>query len=300
MNKHSARFLVASGVLAVTSLVQAASFSGHYPAGVEGIKGGSLPPPGFYLRDYNLFYVADRFPDVGPPDFEAFAYVQAPRLIWITDLKLLGGSYGMDALFPFYYGEVDSSVGGPFPDSTFALGDIFVEPITLSWHWKKWDLGFGYGFWTPNGDYNEDGSRPARMLAQGFWTHMFTLGGTWIPDADKAWSVSVLNRYEIHMEHLDKDLTVGNTYTLEWGVSRAVNKSKTVEVGLIGYYQTQVTGDSGSDARGTKDYVVAVGPEISAFCPKLGLFTSLRYAYEWEAKERPQGHTFTLTLTKRF
>ena len=36
------------------------NFTGHYPAGVEGIKGGSLPPPGFYARDYNVFYYADR------------------------------------------------------------------------------------------------------------------------------------------------------------------------------------------------------------------------------------------------
>ena len=28
----------------------------HYPAGVEGVKGPSLPPPGVYIRDYNYIY----------------------------------------------------------------------------------------------------------------------------------------------------------------------------------------------------------------------------------------------------
>ena len=28
--------------------------TGHYVAGVEGIKASTLPPPGFYLRDYNI------------------------------------------------------------------------------------------------------------------------------------------------------------------------------------------------------------------------------------------------------
>jgi hypothetical protein len=46
--------------------------------------------------------------------------------------------------------------------------------------------------------------------------------------------------------------------------------------------------------------VVGVGPEVSAFWPKIGLFTSLRYAYEADAANRPQGHTITLTLTKIF
>jgi hypothetical protein len=46
--------------------------------------------------------------------------------------------------------------------------------------------------------------------------------------------------------------------------------------------------------------VVGVGPEVSAFWAKLGLFTSLRYVYEADAKDRPQGHTITLTLTKGF
>lgn len=298
MKAHLLGWIVGGTALALTGLAQAGSFSGHYPAGVEGIKGGSLPPPGLYLRDYNLFYSADRFPDIGPTDFEGFVYVQAPRLVWITDFQIFGGYYGMDALFPFYYAEVDSGVGGPFPHDTLSLGDIFFEPITLSWHWKQFDLGVGYGFWTPNGDYNEDGTQPSRLLAQGFWSHMFTLGGTWFPDEKKTWSLSLLSRYEIHEEHPDLDLQVGDTYTLEWGLSKAFGEG--LEAGVVGYYQKQVTGDSGAASRGIMDYVMGVGPEVSTFWPKLGVFGSLRYVYEVEAQERPQGHTTTLTLTKRF
>ena len=298
MRTSTIRFILVAGLMAVSSLVQAASFSGHYPAGVEGIKGASLPPPGIYFRDYNLFYYADRFPDIGPPDFEAFAYVQAPRLIWITKWKLLGGYYGMDALFPFYYGRVDSSLGEPFPDNTGALGDIFVEPITLSWHPKQFDLSVGYGFWTPNGDYNEEGGRPSRLLAQGFWTHMFTAGGTWFVDEEKTWAVSLLNRYEIHMDKLDTEWRAGDTLTAEWGISKTLQK--TIDVGAIGYYQVQVTDYSGPAAPDINDQVVSVGPEVNMFHPSLGLFTSLRYAYELDAKERPQGETVTLTLTRRF
>ena len=97
----------------------------HYPAGVEGIKGASLPPPGVYFRDYNWIYFSDDFKD-GPPAFafDLFANVQAPRLIWITGQKVLGGYYGMDVIVPFVFQDLDMT---GFRGRDFSVGDIFVE-----------------------------------------------------------------------------------------------------------------------------------------------------------------------------
>ena len=50
--------LAIAGVLLVPVLLQAQP-TAHYPPGIEGIKGASLPPPGFYLRDYNYAYFAE-------------------------------------------------------------------------------------------------------------------------------------------------------------------------------------------------------------------------------------------------
>ena len=152
-------------------------------------------------------------------------------------------------------------------------------------------------FWAPTGDYNRTGSRSARLLAKGFWSHMLTAGATWYPDQEKTWSLSALNRYEFHMENKDLDFTAGDTYTVEFGVGKSLNKF--VDVGLAGYYQKQTTGYS-PDGAGSMDHVVGLGPEISTFCPKLALFTSLRYLRELDAKDRPEGHTVSLTLTKRW
>lgn len=275
----------------------AATFSGHYPSGAEGIKGATLPPPGFYLRDYNLFYYADDFPG-GPPGFKAVAYINAPRAIYMTDFKILGATYGLDLLVPFYYGDVEfQTPAGKVKDDTFAMGDLQFEPLLLAWHLKQLDIGAGYAFWAPTGDYNRTGSRSARLLAKGFWSHMLTAGATWYPDQEKTWSLSALNRYEFHMENKDLDFTAGDTYTVEFGVGKSLNKF--VDVGLAGYYQKQTTGYS-PDGAGSMDHVVGLGPEISTFCPKLALFTSLRYLRELDAKDRPEGHTVSLTLTKRW
>jgi hypothetical protein len=303
MKQQSASLLLVAGVLALASEVQAATFSGHYPSGSEGIKAASLPPPGFYLRDYNMFYYADRFPG-GPPDFRALAYINAPRAIYMTDFNILGANYGLDLLIPFYYGDVRfNTPAGRVSDSTWAMGDLQFAPLLLGWHFDQFDIGAGYAFWAPTGDYDRHGTRPSRLLAKGFWSHMLTAGATWYPDQAKTWSVSALNRYEIHMEGRRTDpgtgqefkFTPGDTYTLEMGIAKGL--TKTIEVGLAGYYQQQVTHHS---PRGPRDQVVALGPEISTVCPKLGLFTSLRYLHEFAAHQRPEGHTVTLTLTKRW
>ena len=280
--------LLIAGLIVVPGALQAQT---HYPQGVEGIKAASLPPPGFYARDYNYFYWSDNFKG-GPPGFDLFAYVQAPRLIYITDFKILGGFYGADVLVPFPYQDLQA---GGFDGSKFGLGDIFFEPITLSWHPKQFDFAVGYGFWAPSGDYSPtDPVSPGK----GFWTQMLTAGATWYPDEEKTWSVSLLNRYEFNQEQQDTDITPGQYLTMEWGIAKSFRK--TIDVGLVGYYQLQTTKATGAGAPNNLPWVVGLGPEINMVCPKLGLITSLRYVYEIESHGRPQGNMVNITLTKRF
>jgi len=287
--------LLTAGLLALPALVQAQP-TAHYLPGVEGIKGASLPPPGFYLRDYNVVYMSDRVNDsaghsVGPANFEAFTYANVPRAIWITDMKFLGGYVGVDALLPLVYQSVKA---GPYDDGTFGIGDLFAE-ATLSWHIQQFDFSFGTGVWMPTGD---SAAPPTTRAGLGYWTPMLTAGATWYIDQEKTWAVSALNRYEFNTEQRDTDITPGQAYTLEWGVSKSV--TKTVDLGAVGYYQQKVTTDSGAWASGERDRVAAIGPEISVVCPKCMLFTSFRYLYEFTAEDRAQGHTFALTFTKKF
>jgi hypothetical protein len=290
-------------LLALPSLLFAQglpSFTGHYVPGVEGIKGSSLPPPGFYVRDYNVFYFASQLNDPTgakvPLDFDAFVYANLLRGIWITDWKLLGGNVGMDMIVPFVNTSlsVKSGTDTLYNQSIFGIGDLYFEPLTLSWHGKQYDAAFGYSFFAPTACSSPGTAKPGK----GFWTHLITLGATVYFDEEKTWSLSALNRYEFNTEERDTHITPGQVWTVEWGLSKSV--TKTVEIGLVGYYQLQTTTDSGAGASGARDQVVGVGPEIVAFCPKLGLFTSVRYLREFAAQDRPEGNTVTLTLTRRF
>ena len=150
---------VRGSVFALATQLQAQLPVGsHYPTGAEGIKGASLPPPGFYLRDYNFFYTADKV-EGAPVDVNLFAYVQAPRLVWITKQELFGANYGMDVIVPFAYKNIyaDAPIGTA---GQFNLADIQLEPLLLSWHLKQFDFAAGYGIWMPSGNF--DTSTPAK------------------------------------------------------------------------------------------------------------------------------------------
>lgn len=292
--KQQIKTALLTAALAAMPALLMAQPTAHYVPGVEGIKGASLPPPGVYLRDYNVFYFANRLNNANGDKIaapEAFIYANVPRVLWITGEKLLGGSLGVDALLPLQYTSLEA---GPFDKSTFGVGDFFAE-ATLSWHQPKADYSVGYGIWAPTGESSL--TNPTKP-GLGFWTHMFTAGATWYPDNDKKWAVSLLNRYEINHEKEDTSITPGQAYTLEWGVSHALKQ--TVDVGVVGYCQFQTTKDSGAGSGNNRDQVMAVGPEVAMVCPYTGMLLSLRYLREFAAEDRLQGNTVTLTLTKRF
>jgi hypothetical protein len=296
--KQTMRGVILAGLLAAPVITQAQP-TAHYVPGSEGIKAATLPPPGLWLRDYNSFYFADQVNDakgnkIGAADAEAFVYANVPRLLWITDTKVLDGYLGVDALLPLVYTELKANTpNGPFNNQTFGIGDVFFEG-TWSWHLKQWDMALGAGVWAPTGNF--DMNNPT-LAGKGYWTEMLTAGATWYPDEAKKWSISALNRYEFNQEQEDTDITIGQAYTVEGGISYAV--TKTIDVGAIGYYQQLVTGNKGS-ANSGRNRVAAVGPEVGMFFPDIMLGISLRYAYEFLAENRLQGNTVTLTLTKKF
>lgn len=153
--KTVARLILFTAAMAVASSAYAAPApvlpaGSHYPVGAEGLKGASLPPPGIYLRDYNFFYTADKV-DGLPFGVDLFAYIQAPRLIWMTQQKIIGANYGMDVIVPFAYKNVSAPFGS---GDNFNLADIQVEPLLLSWHFKQFDAAAGYAVWVPSGNFD--------------------------------------------------------------------------------------------------------------------------------------------------
>ncbi len=287
-------------LLSLCSTAAWAGFGNHYTNGAEGIRAASLPPPGFYFRLYNVFYTSDDLKNpngdtLGNLDLDVFAVV--PRLIWISNIKILGADYFADVIVPLVSTDISLRMGNVkvFSDDKFGLGDIVVEPFGLSWHGDRYDAAFAAGVYLPVGQYDQN--EPASP-GLNYWTGMFTAGGTLYFDQEKTWSASILARYEFHSENDDTKMTNGNDLHFEWGIGKKL--AQFWEVGLAGYCQWQVTEDSGTGATDSKDQVYGVGPEINYFIAPLKTNVTLRYIKEFEAEDRSEGDLAALVLTHIF
>jgi hypothetical protein len=273
--------------------------TGHYVCGVEGIKCGSLPPPGVYFKLYNALYTSDELTDKNgdeaPLSFDVTIFAPVSRFIWVTDQKFLGGSFFMDTTIPLLYTDISIEETG-VSDTRFGLGDINVEPFGLAWHGRCYDLAAALSLWMTTGAYD---ASEAASPGKDFWTPMITAGGTYYLDSDKTWAMSILMRYEIHSKKRHSDVTPGDDFLFEWGVSKTL--AKIWDVGLTGYCSWQVEDDSGADVTWEKDVhdkAFAVGPEISVFLPPIATGISMRLQWEIETQDRPRGIMATLTFTR--
>jgi len=256
-----------------------------------------MPGPGIYFKDYNLFYTSSQMNDqnghcMSSAKFNANVYVQVPRFIWFTDTKFLGADVGCSLLVPVLYQNISA---GPWSSSKVGVGDVMADGI-LGWHTKQFDFVVADGIWMPTGD---SAIAPTADAGTGFWTDMVSAGATWHMDTEKTWALSVLNRYEFNSEQRDTHVTPGEAYTMEWGLSKTF--IKTIDVGMVGYYQDKVTTDSGGMCPSPyHSSVAAVGPEIRGVVPGIDVQLSLRYEYEFMAEDRAQGQTITFSVVKAF
>ena len=88
-------------------------------------------------------------------------------------------------------------------------------------------------------------------------------------------------------------------FNSEWGVGKTI---KTLDAGVSGYCDWQVTADSGSDwaNSGLRDRSFAIGPEVHYFFPEQKVGLQFRTWWEFGARDRSQGQITTLTLVKPF
>jgi hypothetical protein len=94
--------------------------------------------------------------------------------------------------------------------------------------------------------------------------------------------------------------------TVEGGVGKTFYKKVSgpipmvMNLGVAGYAQFKVTGDSGSDIppilRGVKDRIFGLGPEFNIYIPKPRLTLLARYEPEFAARNRTQGQTIVFSI----
>ena len=295
------------GSLGMVGMLYGFALGESYPNGAEGIKGSTLPPPGFYYKMYNSYITADDMLDPNgdslPIDFEMKWFTNVHRFIWIYGhCDFLGADIGADFLVPMWHRDTKIGTRG-VDDREWQMGDILVEPLDLAWHGERYDIGAGIGWFLPTGEH-DTWADPGEDM----YTTLFTLGATYYFDKAKTWSFSLLSRYEIHSRKRDGtimgdgDVKPGDDFHFEWGLGKTL--AKVWDVGLVGYCQWQLEKDTGSGAPTDKDQAYAIGPEVSMFYPPWMTLFSLRSLWEFgvegRSNGRPEGNRTFLVITKIF
>lgn len=296
MKKHR---VIAALALAGGLAVSSAQAEGHYVPGVEGLQGASVPPPGFYYLGYLVNYNIDDFRAPGtssnlPGHNRGTVTALANRFVWISQYKLLGADYGMEAIVPVMRTSLTINAAG-ISDTRSGVGDVYVGPLVLGWHGAQWDAVAAAGMWLDSGNTDHPAS-----AGKGFKSTMLTGGATYYFDAAKTISGSALMRFERNGKN-DAGFRHGNQVTVEWGLAKVLGA---VQAGVVGYSQWQTSNDSGPGASGNKSSRHALGAEVVYPIASAGVFLKGAVYKEFRAEAgtgpQPKGNLVRLTMVKAF
>jgi len=285
-------------ILSLQTEMAQAQYGGHNLLGDFGLMAGSQAPKGRYTGVLFQYYPSDTVKGSEGQSMETQAtldvFTLMPFVTWVTDFKVLGGSYGGLVAVPF------ANLGLELPrldleTGNFGLADIYVQPIKLGWHTEQADFILSYAFDAPVGEYSADAND---NIGLGMWSHEFGLGTSVFLNQERSWHASAIGSYEIHTGKRDVDIDVGDIFTLEGGFGRTFGTG--TSVGLSGYAQWKVTHDEGTDISpvllGQKDRTFGLGPELDLLQGAL----TIRYFFEFGGRTTLEGHNLIVALAFPF
>jgi hypothetical protein len=291
-------------ILTVFSMPTAAQYKGDDIPGFLGLESGSQAPPGVYLGNVVWVYPTSTIKDSSgnsislPGSLTSTAELILVNVV--TPYKVFGANIGGSAAFPFIKNRIQ--LNSLDVNTGFAYTDMFLG-ATLGWHLTRADITAGYNLYIPTGRFSQGGNDNTGL---GMWGNEFTIGTTVYPDQKKLWNAAVNFALEFHTDKSGTNINVGDMGTIQGGVGRTFYKKVSgpvpvvMNVGVAGYSQFKVTGDSGSDIppalRGFSDRVFGLGPEFNIYVPSPRLSFQVRYEPEFGARVRTQGQTLVLSV----
>jgi hypothetical protein len=278
-----------------------------FPNGLNGTEVGSLPPAGVYLINEIVVFRTDRFNGSGGdrlfPDFDLDVTAYAPRFLWNTGRKLLGGDAAIQLVVPF----VDTRFRNPPPPSVpaqppfgrkhaFGVADPIVTPL-IAWHGPKLHTVIGADINIPIGQYDR-----SRLVNAGLNTLIVSpaLAVTYYPSP--GWELSAKATVDHYFRNPATDYHSGDAVMIDYAVNRhAAAAGGKVIVGVGGYAFKQLEDDKlngATFADGFRGQAFGVGPTI-AYQLTNGPRIELKHQQDLEVENRPDGHrTFVRVYMK--
>ncbi|MCL2384419.1 MAG: transporter [Alphaproteobacteria bacterium] len=261
---------------------------------------GYLPPPGVYFWNSYYFYQGSY------PRLAGELSLDIAQTGWLIDAPAVGGTFGLFATVPFIgdRNSVPTTIPGPggsiLPTrdraDISALGDTDYS-MALGWHAGDHNWCFVLTAFAPTGNYDPNRivqtglNRPALDL-KGAYTYLSLQTGV---EVTGALGILLNGRNNI------TNYQSGIELHFEWALAEHLPFGLMVGVG--GYFDQQITDDSGSgDIFGpNRARIASVGPLLSYSFKAEGqqVDVSARWFREFAAQNRPQGDTFITTLAFR-
>ena len=268
--------------------------------GDNGLKSGSQPPAGIFVTELVYFYDAHETVDKDGKRSTRVGInqvISGTALTYVSKKKFLGANYSATVVFPL----LNVAIETPQIASTTGVGysDMYVQPLQLGWHKKRYDALVGYGLFMPTGKFTA-GATDNHGL--GMWSHELSAGATIYLDKKQKWHAATNAYYNIQSHIRGTNRKAGNVLSLEGGVGGTFC-AHLCNVGVDYYTQWKVTNDTlppvPSNFVGKHRYY-GIGPEVNGVIPinakTLAVF-KLAYFREFGNRVATQGQAIIMSVT---
>lgn len=286
--------LALSASLAATSAHATEGGGQTYAVGIENFMAGAMPPPGLYGIVYGYSYSADKLRDdhghEAGNNFKLDVNVIAPRLIWVTDSKLLGGQLAFHAILPLMnmHVSMDSTPGTHLSDNKFAQGDMTFGPA-IGYHYSDNAHGvLALDIFAPTGAYDANAlANPGRN----YWAVQPVYAFDYVNQAGFNFSAKII--YEFNAENSETNYRSGQEFIVDFAAGWGLGQHWTLGVGGFLYQQTTDDKQNGQVVADYKGRAFALGPDVKYDSGK-GWLVTAKYAPEFDVRNRPQGAVFAI------
>ncbi len=315
LSRRVARFAAAALIAAVAGTIdrQALADEGGVSFWLPGQFGSLAAAPGVPGWSFAAIYYHSNVSASGSKVFNTGGGIQA-GLEGRADLGFFNATYifatpvlgaqaalGLTAAYGRMNAGVDATLTGPGggvisgsrSDTEWGFSDLYPM-ATLKWNFGVHNI-MVYTMWDlPAGAY--DSSRLAN-IGIGHWAGDAGAGYTYFNPAT-GFEFSAVTGLTYNFKNPSTDYQNGIDWHLDWAASQFL--SKQIHVGLVGYFYSQLTGDSGPGAvlGPNKSQVVGVGPQVGYIFPAGDMqgYLNLKGYKEFAAEHRPEGWNVWLTL----
>ncbi len=264
------------------------------PDGLENFMVSALPPPGVYLMLYGGAASYDKLRDrtgstIAVPGFRVDVKAVTPRVVWVTEQKVLGGQLLFHAVAPLLDVQFQAA-GSRFRSQ--GLGDMAFGGGVGFRSGDKLYYGAGMDLYVPSGRY--DRNDPS-SLGKNYWALQPVFVMSYVQPSGINADIKLM--YDFNGKNSDTRTRSGQAihadYSAGWGLGNGW------VVGVGGYVFRQTTADQGPNSADGKARAVGFGPSIRFADGKGWLFTA-KLQKEFDVRSRPQGTQFYVKATVPF